>query len=294
MRVASLLSKPKPKVAAKKPIANLASAKNPELATTEFLHEESAEMSKAAVLDFKPDPRDSSPLYLQLARSMGDAVRDGRYPVHAALPSERLISESLGVSRVTARKAIDQLVTQGLIVRRRGSGNFIAPRIEQPRIELPLSHLTSFSEELKRRGYTPRSRWLERAITTATPDEQISLGLAASARVARLARLRQADEVVMAYEVSVLPQAILPNPQDVETSLYEFLGRTRQTPVRALQHIRALNAQPKLAEQLNVAVGQAVLFITRVGYAESGQAVELTHSYCRNDYYDFVAEMRRQ
>jgi len=99
---------------------------------------------------------------------------------------------------------------------------------------------------------------------------------------------------VMAYEVSVLPQNVLPQPESVEGSLYEYLTSTHQAPVRALQHIRALNAQPRLAEQLGVPVGQAVLFITRIGYLESGQAVELTHSYCRSDYYDFVAEMRRE
>jgi hypothetical protein len=115
-----------------------------------------------------------------------------------------VLSESVDVSRVTARKAIDQLVDQGLIVRRRGSGNYIAPRIEQP-----LSRLTSFSEELHQRGYTPSSRWLERAITSAVPDEQLSLGLSPGARVARLERLRLADDVVMAYEMSVLPQTVL-------------------------------------------------------------------------------------
>ena len=65
-------------------------------------------------------------------------------------------------------------------------------------------------------------------------------------------------------------------------------------PQRALQHIRALNADAKLAALLEVPLGQAVLFITRVGYLASGQAIELTHSYCRSDYYDFVAEMRRE
>ncbi|WKB51563.1 GntR family transcriptional regulator [Eleftheria terrae] len=239
-------------------------------------------------LEFKPDPADSSPLYLQLAQVLSQAIRDGRYQVDEALPSERTLSESLSVSRVTARKAIDQLVDQGLIVRRRGSGNYIAPRLEQP-----LSRLTSFSEELNQRGYTPSSRWLERTLAPSVPEEQLSLGLSPGTRVARLERLRLADEAVMAYEVSVIPQAVLPNPEAVENSLYEFLARSGHAPVRALQHIRALNAQAKLADLLEVPTGQAVLFITRIGYLESGQAVELTHSYCRSDYYDFVAEMRR-
>ena len=243
---------------------------------------------KGLYAELKPSARDASPLYLQLARKLGDAVRSGRYQAHEALPSERLLSESLGVSRVTARKAIDQLVVQGLIVRRRGSGNYIAPHLEQP-----LSSLTSFTEELHRRGYTPSSHWLERTITSASADEQLSLGLSPKALVARLERLRLADGVAMAYEVSILPQTVLARPQEVEGSLYEYLTRIGRVPARALQHIRALNSPPRLAEQLGVPVGQAVLFITRIGYLESGQAVELTHSYCHSDYYDFVAEMRR-
>ena len=105
---------------------------------------------KKLPFDFKPDVRGASPLYVQLAQKLAQAIRDGRYLADEALPSERVLSESLDVSRVTARKAIDQLVDQGLIVRRRGSGNYIAPRIEQP-----LSNLSSFSEQLQQRGYRP-------------------------------------------------------------------------------------------------------------------------------------------
>ncbi len=237
---------------------------------------------------FKAGMYDNSPLYMQVARKLIQDVRDGRYQVDQALPSERLLSEQLDVSRVTARKAIDQLVEQGLVVRRRGSGNYVAPRIEQP-----LSNLSSFSEQLQQRGYRPSSQWLVRAIVSAAADEQLSLGLSVNARVARLERLRLADDMVMAYEVSVLPQSVLPKPEEVGNSLYEHLAQTGHMPVRALQHIRAMNAPATLAKQLDIAVGTAVLFITRVGYLESGQAVELTHSYCRSDKYDFVAEMRR-
>jgi GntR family transcriptional regulator len=238
--------------------------------------------------DFKADLNDNSPLYMQVARKLIEDVRTGRYQVDQALPSERLLCEQLDVSRVTARKAIDQLVGQGLVVRRRGSGNYVAPRIE-----LPLANLSSFSEQLLQRGYRPSSQWLMRAIAVATADEQLSLALAPHTRVARLERLRLADDVVMAYEVSVIPAAVLPDPESVGGSLYEHLARSGHLPVRALQHIRAMNASALLAGRLGIPAGQAVLFITRIGYLESGHAVELTHSYCSSDHYDFVAEMRR-
>ncbi|RZT91904.1 GntR family transcriptional regulator [Rivibacter subsaxonicus] len=239
--------------------------------------------------DFQPDAQAASPLYLQLSQTLAQAIRDGRYQTNEALPSERVLSDSLSLSRVTARKAIDQLVDQGLVVRRQGSGNYIAPQLEQP-----LSRLTGFSEELHLRGFTPSSRWLNRALTPATPQEQLSLGLSPGTPVARLERLRLADEVVMAYEVSVLPQEVVPEPDAVEASLYEYLRGRGREPVRALQHIRAQNADGQLANMLGVATGHALLFITRVGYLASGQAVELTLSYCRSDYYGFVAEMRRE
>jgi GntR family transcriptional regulator len=237
---------------------------------------------------FQRDSNDSSPLYMQVARQLIKDVRAGRYRVDQALPSERLLAEQLVISRVTARKAIDQLVDQGLVVRRRGSGNYVAPRIEQP-----LANLSSFSEQLAQRGYRPTSTWLRRDIVLATTDEQPVLGLAHNSRVARLERLRLADDVAMAYEVTVIPAAMLPRPGDVTGSLYAHLDRSGHLPVRATQHIRAMNAPQLLAARLDVPEGRAVLFITRIGYLASGLAVELTHSYCRSDHYDFVAEMQR-
>lgn len=237
---------------------------------------------------FSPDADAASPLYLQLAQVLAKAIHDGRYQADEALPSERLLAEELNISRVTARKAIERLVEQGLILRKRGSGNYIAPRLEQP-----LTRLSGFSEELHQRGFVPGSRWLQRSFSKAAPDEQLSLELHSGERVARLERQRLADGVVMAYEVSVLPESALPDPEHVNASLYTHLAQRGVAPVRALQHIRAINADAKLAGLLEVPVGAAVLFITRVGYLADGKAVELTHSYCRSDYYDFVAEMRR-
>ena len=105
--------------------------------------------TKLLRFEFQPDVTASSPLYVQLAQTLSSAIREGRYQTNEALPSERVLSDALGLSRVTARKAIDQLVELGLVVRRQGSGNYIAPKLEQP-----LSRLTSFS---RRRRYSIRS-----------------------------------------------------------------------------------------------------------------------------------------
>jgi GntR family transcriptional regulator len=229
---------------------------------------------------------DNSPLYLQLAHQLEKDIRAGTYRVDQALPSERMLCESLGVSRITARKAIDILVARGLVLRRHGSGNFIAPRLEQP-----VSQLVSFSQQLRQRGYAPSSQWISRSVRAATAPEREALGLPRSARVAHLERLRLADGVPMAYEVSVLPVAVLPRPQALQDSLYAWLAAEGKAPVRGTQHIRASNADAGTAKLLQVAKGMALLEVTRTAFDATGLAVEFTQSYCRSDYYDFVAEL---
>ena len=238
--------------------------------------------------DFTPDPDSVTPLYMQLANKLSEGIASGDWRSNEALPSERMLSEMLTISRVTARKAIDMLCERGMLTRKRGSGTYITPKLEQP-----LSRLTSFSEELRQRGFTAGSRWLERDIGMAAPLELLSLGLSPNMPVARLKRLRTADDVVMAIETTTIPAAYMPDPNGVTDSLYGYLEARGAIPMRALQHIRAVNASAEQARLAGLVPGAAMLHITRVSYLENGAAVELTHSYCRSDYYEFVAESRR-
>ena len=146
-----------------------------------------------------------------------------------------------------------------------------------------------------RRPRLPRSSDTEPAVCErcAAPLELLSLGLSPNMPVARLKRLRTADDVVMAIETSTIPAMYMPDPGTVNGSLYGYLEATGNVPMRALQHIRAINANAEQARLANIAPGTAMLHITRVSYLESGAAVELTHSFCRSDYYEFVAESRR-
>ena len=230
---------------------------------------------------------DGSPLYKQLARDIERDIRGGRYGVDQALPSERVLAESLRVSRITARKAIGVLVARGLVLSRQGSGNYIAPYLEQP-----LVRLCSFTEELERRGYKPDSKWLLRKVGPASVEERHNMGLESGARVARLHRVRLADGVRMALEYSVLPATLLPRPQALNGSLYAYLSKVGCAPVRAKQHLRAVGATPEMALHLEISQGSPLLWAHRVAMDASGRVVEITQSYCRSDYYDFVAEMR--
>lgn len=238
--------------------------------------------------DFKPDSDNATPLYLQLANKLAQGIQSGRWQPDEALPSERLLAETLEISRVTARKALAMLCERGLLSRRHGSGTYITPKLEQP-----LSRLTSFSEELRQRGFVPGSRWIQRETGIASPEEILSLGLSPNTAVSRLKRLRTADNVVMAIETTTIPATYMPQPQLVTDSLYGYLDAQHCAPTRALQHIRAINANAEQAQLADIKPGAAMLFITRIGYLQDGTAIELTHSYCRSDYYDFVAELFR-
>jgi GntR family transcriptional regulator len=238
--------------------------------------------------EFKPDTQSVTPLYLQLANKLSEGIHSGLWQPDEALPSERMLSDTLDISRVTARKAIDILCERGMLTRKRGSGTYITPKLEQP-----LSRLTNFSEELRQRGFTPGSQWLSRETGIASAEEILALGLSPNTVVSRLKRLRTADNVVMAIESSTIPAQYLPDPKAISDTLYGYLDAHNLLPTRALQHIRAVNATAEQARLANIKQGAAMLYITRVGYLDSGAAIELTHSFCRSDYYDFVAELRR-
>jgi GntR family transcriptional regulator len=246
----------------------------------------------APTLLFSPDGFDdpgAGPLYLQLQRRLADAVAQGQLPPGAALPPERDMAAMTGLSRVTVRKAVQALVGAGLLVQRQGSGTFVAPRVEK--LEQALSLLTSFTEDMARRGRAVESHWLARVIAAPSPEETMALGLRAGDRVARLARVRQSDGVPLAIERAAIAATDLPDPMIVETSLYAVLQERGLRPERAVQRITAANLGAQDAALLGVAEGAAALRIERIGYLPSGRVVEFTRSLYRGDAYDFVVEL---
>jgi len=232
----------------------------------------------------------SGPRYVQLRRRLEEGIEDGTLPPNSSLPPEREIADLTALSRVTVRKAIQELVRKGAVVQRQGSGSFV--RDEEPKVEQSLSHLTSFTEDMSRRGLNTASKWLERGVFMPSPEEVVALGLSSSDSVARIYRLRTADGRPMALERAALPLDILPNPLEVTTSLYEVLESLGQRPVRAIQKISAKNLNAGEAELLDVPEGAAGLSIQRISYLEGGRVAEFTQSIYRGDAYDFVAELR--
>lgn len=239
---------------------------------------------------FRSAGPNGAPLYVKLKKSIEDAVRSGLIGPGDALPSERDLAARADISRVTVRKAVQDLVRSGILVQRHGSGTFVAARVE--RVEQSLSLLTSFTEDMARRGMTVSSRWLERGIFQPSPAEMMVLGLSSKAMVARVSRLRIADDTPLAIERACLAADVLPEPASIGSSLYAALARTGNRPVRAVQRISAASLGEADAALLDVPAGSASLHIERISYLPSGKVVEFTRSIYRGDAYDFVAELR--
>jgi GntR family transcriptional regulator len=231
---------------------------------------------------------DPAPLYMQLQKILRDAIISRVIGPDAAIPPERDLADEFGVSRLTVRKAIEGLVGEGLITRRRGAGTFVAPRVEKS-----FSKLSSFSEDMISRGRVPRSQWLSKSAGAVTPEESLSLGLSPGTEVYRFHRLRFADGQTMALEYATVPAYCLPSPDAVQDSLYSALQATGHRPVRALQRLRAISFNREQADILQVAIGDPGLFIERRGFLGDGRAAEFTQSYYRGEAYDVVAELNQ-
>jgi len=247
----------------------------------------------SAIEFLRPDgwlAESGGPRYAQLRRRLEEGIGTGVLPPNSSLPPERELAEITDLSRVTVRKAIQELVREGLVEQRQGSGTFIREPVA--RMEQSLSHLTSFTEDMTQRGMDTTSKWLERGVFAPTEAEARALDLSAGDEVARIYRLREAGGRPMALERASLPLDILPNPLDVKTSLYEVLARRDLRPVLAIQKISAVNIEAPEAAFLGVAEGDAGLSIERTSFLEGGRVAELTRSLYRGDAYDFVAELR--
>lgn len=194
------------------------------------------------------------------------------------LPSDADLCAEFGVSRMTARNAMQRLAEEGLLVRRPGRGSFVA---ERPPVHRRANRLMTFSSEMRRRGKTPSSRVLERTQRPATAAEAASLGVEAGEEVVVVRRLRCADDVPMAIETAVLDAQVGPAVLDadlVRGSLHEALASTGLQLRRGTATIRAEAATDEDARLLGLASGDALLVERRVILDGQSRRVEATES----------------
>jgi GntR family transcriptional regulator len=231
----------------------------------------------------------ASPVYRRLQVALGDAIASGALKPGAVLPAERELALELGISRVTVRRAMAELVRNGLVIQRHGSGTYVSGTRE--RVVQSLSRLYSFSEDMTSRGRMPGTLWLGRELSVANADEALRLEISNGEPIVRMRRLRLADNEPIALETSLIPAVMLPDPKQIEDSLYQTLRDLGHVPVRAVQRFSAINLDEESARLLKVATGAAALDIYRITRRDDGTVVEFSRSIFRGDAYDFVAEL---
>lgn len=229
---------------------------------------------------------EGTPLYLQLARSLREHISSGGIDPGSALPSERDLSEMAGLSRVTVRKGIEQLVDEGVLFRKQGSGTFVAPRIETAGTKL-----SSFSDETRARGEAPGVVWINKTYAQPTEEEAAALHISPTARVARLGRVRLAGGEPLAIEHAIIPAEFLPDLESLGDSLYQALDAHGFRPTSGTQRVRASLATPTEAGILSVRQNSEVLRIERLTRIPDGRFVEFTRSVYRGDRYEIVTPL---
>ncbi len=224
--------------------------------------------------------------YQALTETISDAIADGSLPRGSALPGERVLSEGLGVSRVTVRRAIEDLAGQGVLMRKHGARTTVAKRVEKT-----LSRLSGFSEDIRSRGMEPGLRWLSRQAVRPTPKEVMALGIMPDQMVIRLRRVRLADGHPIALECATIPQDLLPEPEFDGDSLYAALDAAGARPAHGTQRIRAGVMDEGEAALLDADPGTAMLIVERRCTTAEGRPIEFTETRYNGNFYDFVTEL---
>jgi GntR family transcriptional regulator len=222
------------------------------------------------------------PHYREIERALRERVRS--MPAGTRLPSDTDLCREFGVSRMTARNAMQRLADDGLVERMPGVGSFVV----EPPSHRYADRLMAFSHEMERQGRQATSRLLARELRSASESEIRALGLRPGATVVRVRRVRLADGRPIALEAAtlILPTADAVLAADLEQgSLHEALARTGIHLRRGRATISSEAATAEDARLLDMAVGEPLLVERRTIDDLHGRAVEMTESRYPGDRY---------
>jgi GntR family transcriptional regulator len=233
------------------------------------------------------------PLYERVYTELADRIASGTWRPGSRLPSERSLSASFGVSRLTLRRALLALEQDGLVDRggKRGWRTASGPMSEPP------NELLGFSAMARARGLTPTARVLKAEVREATFNEAEVLRIAPGASVFELERLRLLDAVPIAVHRAILPLARAPWLPTVDfgtASLHDALEEGGVRPTTAHSVIEVLDADERLAELLDVPVGKGLLLASGLTFDQDGLPIESGWIAHRPDRYRLRTTLTRR
>jgi GntR family transcriptional regulator len=245
--------------------------------------------SRAATIT--PDRPGTEPKYYAVKRHLLDFI--GSLQAGAPVPTERELADRMQTSRTTVRQALGELVAEGRLVRRQGSGTYVA----EPKITWPL-YLASFTEQVKASGFTPSSEVLGTQRMAAGGEVGGQLHLPPRAPVYRIERVRLADNWPIAVETSWLPADRFPNlTRLIRThgSLHALLRDRYAISIRAGdESIETAPATPREAGPLRIDVGTPMLVVSRQNFDSDRVPVDFGRTWFRGDRVTLVTRLGRR
>ena len=228
----------------------------------------------------------------ELATALEHQILSGRWPTCTKIPAERTLSRRHGVSRETVRVALDELERAGLVVRRHGSGTYVAAR----RLEQSLLGHFSIVESLRSAGAAIETRVLSKGMTTALPTVAHELGVTEGANVLELERLRSVDGVPLMLERTWLPGQLVPTLEDADLAsegLYRTLRhRFGIVLVRAVESFEPVLLRPAEARLLGEEANRPALMLLRTTYDDRDRPIETARALLRGDRCRTLVERR--
>jgi GntR family transcriptional regulator len=227
----------------------------------------------------------SVPLHIQLADAVRGRIKRRELLPNDRIPSERELCARYEISRITVRKALSTLIQEGLILAVSGKGTYVA---ETPLRE-ELSPLSSFTQDLERRGMQASSKVLDLSVIPATGELAARLHIPRGAELVRLERLRLADGLPIAVQLTYLPHHLCPDLHHsnfAQHSLYAVLReRYGLRLVRSDTIISAALAQADEIALLNLKKPSAVLISEQTTYLDTNEVIEVTRSVFHAERY---------
>jgi GntR family transcriptional regulator len=233
-------------------------------------------------------------LYSRVETVLAGEITDGVLKVGGQLPTEDDLIARFEVSRITVRRAIQNLVARGLVEIRRGKGTFVA----LPKITQDLTELSGFVEDMHALGRKPAARVIGKEIVTADATVASHLALTKGERVVRIRRVRLADGVPLSFDETYLPlnigRKIITNNLKVEP-IFSLLERKYGVPlIEAEYKLEAVAAEAEVAAALRVKQGSPIFRIERTSYSTGDRPVDYEKLYYRGDLVRFVTRLARK
>lgn len=235
----------------------------------------------------------AAPLHHQVYVVLRQQILDGHFNAGEAMPSEHKLEEIFGVSRVTVRRALDRLASEGLIVRSHGKGTFAQPVITPPLIH---ANLRGMLENLLAMGLKTQVELLAFEYVPASADIAATLELEAGVLVQRAVRVRSHETIPFSFLTTHVPEQIgrtYSQADLLERPLLALLEKAGVRVAEADQSITAKLADSHTAPRLNVELGAALLCIRRVVRDQTGKPVEVLEALYRPDIYEYQMKMTR-